>query len=346
MSKPFIILSGAIKNIGDFLIFDRAKKLLNEFVSDNLIEYRRDTSFDHKISELNSSRGIIICGGPGFSSTMYPNIYALTSNLKNIQVPIIPLGVGWSGKPKNEPEKFNFSDSSRELMDYIDQTSGLYSCRDEITKQILIREKYEKVIMTGCPVWYDIKSLGKEFSEKKEVKKIVFTTPADRNLFKQTIKLLNLLKRIFPKSEIYISFHRGIKPDKYTGYRSAAVYMAESFYSKWKGFKVVDTSFDLKKIDFYNDCDLHIGFRVHAHLFFLSKRLPSILISEDGRGSGMAKTFNLPDFFAFDPQLTQKIEEYVKLCLNTNFGNMKHTSKFIDDQFPVMHDFLNKIKNL
>jgi hypothetical protein len=346
MSKPFIILSGAIKNIGDFLIFDRTKKLLEKYVTTDLTEFPRGKSLDENYEEINNSRGIIICGGPGYTSEMYPGVYPLFSDLKRLRVPVIPLGVGWSGKPKNAPENFRFSEPSRKLMDYIEKNAGLYSCRDQITEEILKREKYEKVVMTGCPVWYDIPSFGKEFSKKKEIKKIVFTTPADMSLFGQTLRMINMLRRQFPKSQVIVSFHRGIAPDKYTGIRSAGIYTAESVYSKLRGFKTVDVSYDLQKIDFYKDCDLHVGFRVHAHLYFLSKRLPSVLISEDGRGTGMSRTFGLPDFESTDKMLPSKIAEYLTLCEKNNFENMSHTAQFIDNQFSVMLEFLNQIKNL
>ena len=46
--------------------------------------------------------------------------------------------------------------------------------------------------------------------------------------------------------------------------------------------EVIDVSYDEKKIDMYLDFDLHIGYRVHAHIYFLSKSKPSILLHEDG----------------------------------------------------------------
>jgi len=346
MNKPFIVLSGAVKNIGDFLIFDRATKLLKKYVTDNLVEYQRGASFEDHLDVINNSRGIIICGGPGYASDMYPMIYPLVSDLRNLKVPIIPFGLGWSGKPKNAPEKFQFSEKSRLFLDFIEQNSGIYSCRDEITEAVLHREKYSNVVMTGCPVWYDIPSFGKEFTRKKEIKKIVFTTPADIRLFGQTLRIIKMLRRQFRESEVIVSFHRGISRDKYTGFKSSGIYTAESVYSKLLGLKVVDVSYDLKKIDFYNDCDLHVGFRVHAHLYFLSKRLPSVLISEDGRGSGMAKTFGLPDFDSTDKMLPEKIKDYLSQSFSCQYENMAHTSSYIDGHFPIMRDFLEKIKNL
>src|SRR5690606_28726144 len=37
-------------------------------------------------------------------------------------------------------------------------------------------------------------------------------------------------------------------------------------------------------LDRYDDYDIHIGYRVHAHVSMLKRRKPSYLIEQDGRG--------------------------------------------------------------
>ena len=39
MDKPYILLSGAIKNIGDFLIYYRSKRLIQIYVTEDIIEF-------------------------------------------------------------------------------------------------------------------------------------------------------------------------------------------------------------------------------------------------------------------------------------------------------------------
>ena len=48
-------------------------------------------------------------------------------------------------------------------------------------------------------------------------------------------------------------------------------------------------------MELYRDCDLHVGFRVHAHIFFLSIRKPTFLLQVDGRGRALSETLGLPD---------------------------------------------------
>ena len=56
-------------------------------------------------------------------------------------------------------------------------------------------------------------------------------------------------------------------------------------------FHIINNSADGFSI--YDDCDLHIGFRVHAHIYNLSRRNYSILVSEDIRGAGVNQTLGL-----------------------------------------------------
>jgi len=345
MSKPYILLSGAIKNIGDYLIFDSARKLIKTHISDNIIELNRWENHSNKIDLLNSSKAIIICGGPGFGENMYPQIYPIVDNINELKVPVTTLGVGWSGKPAMKPESFNFSENSKKLLNYISNSFGQISCRDIITDKILIQNGYKNSIMTGCPVWYrEIDSLkAKKISE---IKKIIFTTPASRKLTKQTIKIIKFLRKKYKDAEITISFHRGILPDKYTGLRDSGAYITMSAFAKLKRCKIKDVSYDLNKLEFYKNTDLHIGYRVHAHLYFLAHGLPSVLLSEDGRGLGMSQTFSSPELYAYDNNFEKQVENYIDNFEN-NISSITETNTiFIKNKYEEMKRFLNNLKKL
>jgi polysaccharide pyruvyl transferase WcaK-like protein len=73
------------------------------------------------------------------------------------------------------------------------------------------------------------------------------------------------------------------------------------------GFDVRDVSGDLAKIGFYERCDLHVGYRVHAHIHFLSRRNPSILLHEDGRGRGVDEALGLPGIPAWSRTLRGRV---------------------------------------
>ncbi|WP_022851583.1 polysaccharide pyruvyl transferase family protein [Limisalsivibrio acetivorans] len=341
--KKYVKIHGAVKNVGDYLIADRAERLIRNHVTDYLAEYGRWQYLDAAMNQINDTSGLIICGGPGYAEDMRPDVYAISRDLDTLEVPVIPLGVGWSGKPADNPAGFSFNAESRKLMDRIHE-HGLYSCRDEITAEVLHGQGYDKVVMTGCPVWHDERFIGAEYDLPSEVRRIVFTTPANPRLFKQVLANIRLLEEKFPDAEIIVSFHRGIWPDEHTSWRSAGIYSLMAGYATVKGHKVEDVSYDLERINFYGDCDLHVGYRVHAHLHFLSRRKPTILFCEDGRGAGMQKTLGLPVVRTTDGELVEKCSRMIDEGLESGWETVTPAFRKIEDTYPVMKEFLEKLK--
>ena len=176
--------------------------------------------------------------------------------------------------------------------------------------------------MTGCPVWYDLPSIGKEV-KKGEIKNIVFTTPASIRHIWQNTKLLKMTRKTFPDARIVMTFHRGIWPDKHTSLKSGTGYLIMCFLAKLlvRKVEIRDVAYDLDRIDFYKDFDYHLGYRVHAHLYFLSKRLPSLLINEDGRGVGMVSSLNGEILNVDDSDLYNKVETALKKVNTGDFSD-------------------------
>ena len=339
-----VLLSGEKKNIGDFLITERARKLFAHLLDDEIIILDRFKNLESDIDLINSARFLVLCGGPAYASDIYKGIYPLVNDLRKIKVPIIPFGLGWCGRPSN-PNEFRFNADSKMLLDNIHSTIENSSCRDDITASVLKNCGYNNVTMTGCPVWYDVESIGKEFEIKNSIKKIVFTTAADPKLIKQTYLLIKSIHKYFPDAEITMSYHRGIFPDKHTTYRATIGYLLMYGVAKLvnRKIKIKDVAYKLEKLDFYDDCDFHIGYRVHAHLYFLSKRLPSMLINEDGRGKGMVQTMGLPIFNIEDKDVVAKVDRKLREYKDNNFDSFIEIGKYIDKQYNVMKGFIKHL---
>jgi len=341
--KMIVVLTGAQKNAGDYLIGDRAKKLLHKYVDKDIVEFSRFEELGDKLEIVNSSKALFLCGGPAYSSNVYPAIYPLVADLTKIKVPIIPFGVGWCGKPMHTPDNFSFTEESIFFLQSIHKKIKNSSCRDVITEKILHNHGLDNVIMTGCPVWYDLDCIGKKYKPPSEVKRVVVSTPDDPRLVFQFLKLVRLVKWTFNSAEINVVFHRGIYPDHATSLKSSLIYILMALVSKLFGTKVKDVSYGIEKMDFYNDCDFHIGYRVHAHLLFLSKRKPSLLINEDGRGLGMVKSMDLPIFNRDDKNINKKIEIQLDMLIKENFSSFNSVFQYIDKNFNEMKRFLNNI---
>jgi|Deesub1362A_J573_1020465.scaffolds.fasta_scaffold08329_2 hypothetical protein len=370
-----VLLQRAFKNVGDFLIAKSAERILSyTFPEFNFIKLHSAEPLDDNLKEINNSTAVVICGGPGYQRNFYPEIYPLTKNLKAIKPPIIPFGLGWYGFPGDEKsmQDFRFTDESLKAINFIHQRISSSSCRDFLTKSVLRRNGIENVMVTGCPSWFDLDYIGKEFQVPKSFKKVVFTTPQKKIYFEQARNLIKSIKKMFPRAELYCVFHRGIEADKFTTEEEAERLRflkenAESF-----GYKVVDAAYDLSKIDFYRECDLHIGYRVHAHIRFLSLRKPSILVEEDSRGRGVNEALGLkgvrawervPIFESKEPlkniirlalqkplvdvkekdDVSDEVGEIIQNELDTDFMSFLGLDKKLDNQFAKTVSFLKTV---
>lgn len=362
----YVFLERSIKNVGDFLIKEYGKNIINHVKPEKkLVEFKSYKSLDDKLDILNEAELIIINGGPGYQPNMYPKVYPLVEDLNRIETPITYLGGGWRGFPGDEisVENYKFSEESKILLDKISKDIG-GSCRDFLTQRALENNGYDNFVMTGCPVWYDIEHLGEEMKIPENIEKLVFTTPAKEIYLDQSLRVLDVLAELFNDAKKYCSFHRGIEEDKHTSKNEEKFYKKIAQKAETEGYIVKDTSYDTKKLDFYQDCDLHVGYRVHGHLYFLAHRLPSILIEEDGRGRGANESLGLPrlpawsrrfmhekipsKFLKFKPFVSanKHIPRMVKHTLNeeleNDFQRIQYTSERIDKYFENMEKFVNE----
>ena len=374
----FIALTGAKKNIGDYLITERGISLLKHILPEYQYHVHPNWLEINDIRYINESNGIIILGGPGYQMNMFPDVYNFVADINAVKVPIYLLGSGWYGKPgdKISEQLYRFTDSSKKVLSKINSSIAGLSCRDYQSIRVLNANGFENAVMTGCPVWYDIDSLNKEFIVPSKIKRILFT-PAQRVVYSnQTIEILKFLKRKYNDTEIIVSFHRGLGyTDEYTQKSDADNTLRIANIAKKLGMEVIDVAYDLKKIKFYEECDLHIGYRVHAHIYFLSKRMPSVLIHEDGRGTGATEALKSPginaystrklfsNFFRVFKRNILLVRTYGKIGLKINqnvihelnkilydvekdsFNIYKEVAQQIDDKYIVMENFIKNIVN-
>ena len=278
------------------MILDRAKRLLDRYRPEHkLITINGWEPLGEHLDDVNSSSAMIFCGGPNVSKTFYPDVYPLMKNIDDIKAPMYLLGGGWNEIPGTERQKatYTFTPQSRRVL----ERCAAISCRDNQTIEVLEKNGL-KGTMTGCPVWYNLNHIDEKFQTPKEIKKVVFTTPQfhtmPRLYDKQCIEVIDLLADSFSDAKIYCSFHRGLKADEFTTREEEPRLQAVQDAANRRGLEIVDASYDVSKIDFYEECDLHVGYRLHGHIDFLSMRKPSILLNIDARGKGFGDTVGLP----------------------------------------------------
>lgn len=157
MPYNFGLLSGAYKNSGDYLILNRSINLLKYVYPDcNIIIWKRNKPLDSILNQINKCDALILAGGPAYQKNIYPASIPLVENLDDIKTKICEIGLGWWNRNYTFKDiiRYTFDDKMMHLLKRIIKDTGELSCRDWVTKQILINNSFSNTVMTGCPAWY------------------------------------------------------------------------------------------------------------------------------------------------------------------------------------------------
>ena len=297
------LFSGAVKNAGDFLITERTESLLRAFIPDaSITRYIRNTAQDAHLEDINSNDIAVFAGGPGFVYDIYPSRMPLVKDLADITIPIREIGMGCYSHD-GTVDAIPFTTDSLELLCRFEDAGRLpLSCRDDLSRSILVESGFDDVWMTGCPAWYDIDfiKMNSELipTPPDNIKRIAISDPGRIANFNTLKQLLESIFRIYGNPEITVVFHKGWKDDA----NASKVMVSEQrkligwIRKHYPDVRFSDISYGTEGFAVYDECDMHIGFRVHAHIYSLSHRKPSFLIEEDGRGFGLNDTLDMTHF--------------------------------------------------
>lgn len=312
------LLSGARKNSGDYLITNRCRKILEANIGNaEITVFNATISLEDKIDELNNQDLLIIAGGPSYTKKLYPRDIPLVSDLRKIETRIAIIGSGWYGNLTDSSEiyRYKFLDSSRQLLDKVQRDVRVFGCRDYYAVRVLANNGYSNAIMTGCPAWYDLEKLAVRLNFPNRIKKIMISDPADiRSYSRQSLTMVKRLKEKYPDATIEYVFHRGVSKDELTDGITAKYTNNLINELKKLGVQYHDIAYGAEGFKLYDSCDLHIGHRVHAHIYNLSKRRMSILIEEDSRGAGVNEALGLVGIKAYKKKISSNANNIVKLC--------------------------------
>lgn len=303
MKDYYVILTGSKNNAGDFLIKYRAKKLFAALRPDReIVDLDAWKPFDAASLELvNNAKALILMGGPSLQSHMHPGIYALTANLDDIKVPITTMGIGWKSISGNWQDSYDYplSASTLKLLKKAAGSGLPFSVRDFHTLNTLAFKGFDNVLMTGCPAYYDLDFIGKEFKLPEKLHKVAFSlgvsfiesASMEREMKSQILRL----REYFKEAEFEVVFHHALDSNTFLKSHGAKqVHNSKhNEFAQWlkgEGIAYVDISGSAESlVDYYSSVDLHVGYRVHAHIFMNSISRMSVLIAEDGRGKAVEK---------------------------------------------------------
>ena len=333
------LLSGAFKNAGDFLIEKRCRELLQYCYPEAEISLlMRNEKYDSRIDEINSYDLVVFGGGPGFRKNYYPGKVPFVSNLDEVKVPCCILGWGWKADNISHPVvyKNNYFDSRmKEFLEFINRNHAI-SCRDIYTQRMLLNQGLEGIMMTGCPAWYDTKRVADlKYKGCDAVKEknpyIIISDAAYKKNLKYTQRLIVLMRQLYPEARIKVLFHRGINSEN--------TFLTEKIFTEKYNFEYEDISGSADGFSQYDECDLHIGFRVHAHIYNLSHGKTTILLNEDARGFGVNDAMGLPNI-VLDKYMEKEVENIINLVKYTDGNCYQNAVSNIKVYFNRMEQFL------
>ena len=323
-------MSGALLNAGDFLIEKRSKELIHRF----LPEYEIDTlnrvheDYTDRIDLLNQYDAIIFAGGPLYQHGIYPKAipFVKLSELGKVKCPIFFVG----GGIKSGVFDGSLTSDSLEFFKMGTNSDVPLGCRDILSYRFLKHQGFSNVIVTGCPAWYHPENLmATDFRHfKGRIRKICISEPANVENVSILRELILFLHKRYKEAEVTLVNHREQKKE---------VLQLVSEFSNRLNYGFVDISGSAEGFKVYNDCDMHIGFRVHAHIYNLSMRNFSVLINEDLRGKGVNDTLGLESIEIERPSYREKkimgnfyLTQYRNSCSNIGRAVINHVDDFIE----------------
>lgn len=328
----FLMLTSPYTNAGDFLIFERAKKLLENQDKEVYVEMFHETrkdQFDLSIKDINGYSGIVTGGGGAQFVEEYILKTFVYNNLDEIKVPIHYMGTGLYGRTGDESDVYQvkYSEPVRDYFRKILQRGGSICARDFTVASVFKHNDINGYDITGCPAWFDLRNVG-TYNVKKTIfedvqRVIVSNQGITKNSSEheekalQTIELLKYLKNKFNNPEMIVTFNNGID----TKYSSKHNRMVQEFALS-SNIECLDMCGGSDGFAVIDEADIHIGYRLHSHIYSLSKRVPSVLIEEDLRGYGFNDTLGLPHLTAFD---------YVNMLKNGEYKENPYLLYRLDD---------------
>ncbi len=377
MKDRYVLLTGAKNNAGDFLIGRRAKDLLAWLRPDrSLLSLDRWKPLTpEELETINDSRALILTGGPALQPNMYPGIYPLVDDLKRLQAPIVAMAIGWKSRDGSwaATHRYTLTDSTKKLLAHMDSSGHLSSVRDYHTLNVLAAHGFRRFAMTGCAALYSRPHLAAPFAAPAKMRKVSFSLGVGflRNpgLAETSKKLILRLRAALPEASLEVVFHHATDEKAFRASHGSnlELFVAQRRVIEWlaaEGIAHVDVSGGADKmLEHYGACDLHVGFRVHAHILMTSMSRPSVLIAEDGRGMALKDVIGGLVFDACEtpapnkllrrlgvgastPKLEHLAEDVVRHVLyeaEWGFPRLRAQRSAIDGHWPVMKTFLERL---
>lgn len=325
----YLVLTGEKNNFGDFLIAKGVKNIFKNFITKDIkviFHNRHSSLIKNQILEFDK---IILAGGPFFKRQLLINNLSLRKPEPFLDK-LILFGGGWKPSIGDEIDRLDYKYDKRSLK-ILENINTPLGTRDFDTLFNLSQNGIKNAYYSGCPAWFAKNNISDKitFNEIPKHPICLCTAPQSDYLQSEFRKLLLLLTQ--KGYQVKAAFNKGFETfeQKYT----------KEWILENLNIKSYDTSGPKVFPEIIKECNMHIGFRVHSHIYSLISFIPSLLIPEDGRGFSINRLFGFSKLHSFKRVMNE-------IIINDNLINEIEDSIFNESISENSYKYMNTMKNL
>lgn len=275
------------KNIGDQLITDSVLGVIKHLAQKKGIEINIKTIFRadswSNVKKIVYKADFIVFACLAIRNKMTEDEYPYLENILEEDIPfgVISSGTSIAVHDKTSNILESFSRKTISTLKKMDSQAKFFSTRGVFSQLVCKELGMNNSFFAGDIAFFSEDIRDKAFKLPKRVENIVVSSPHNPNVYKDSLTTLIIdLKKIFPNANLILAQH-GESSFFKDFCNKQKIQLIEIYKDKHSGLEI------------YDNADLHVGYRVHAHVSTLKRKKPSYLLEQDGRGADYGLTINV-----------------------------------------------------
>ena len=282
MQKHVVLVSTFPKegsrNVGDKLIENATRAILQSESRQLRITTISGKSSWEQIQSLCETSNCVLFACLAIRKHML-NVYPFLDRLLQTSTPVAAISTGTSlnvGGPRMFHEAITTDD--HELLMRFNEQAILFTTRGSLSQSFCQTLGLSKATFSGDVAFFDSRFENRRFPTDPDIRRIVISDPHYATRYVETLKgLVASVSAQFPNASVALAMH-GVNEPVTEIANALNLPIINLFERPDEGLEI------------YDECDLHVGFRVHAHVSALNRRKPSYLLEQDGRGTDYGLT--------------------------------------------------------
>lgn len=275
------------KNIGDQLITDSVLAAIKGIAQKKGFEINIKTVFRadswSNVKKIICKADFIVFACLAIRNKMTTDEYPYLEKILKIGIPFGVVSSGTSIPVYNKRSDIlkGFSKDTISVLRRMDNQAKFFSTRGVLSQLVCKEMRIDNSFFAGDIAFFSENIRNKAFKLPKHVENIVVSSPHNPDVYRESLTTLIVdLKKIFPNADLVLAQHG--ESDFFKDFcNKQKIQLVEIYKDKHSGLAI------------YDNADLHVGYRVHAHVSTLKRKKPSYLLEQDGRGADYGLTINV-----------------------------------------------------